>query len=50
MFRALLPSFNPRKEPDPQWMKDWIKGHATLPEDALIRLLDTSNPEIPMPF
>jgi predicted metal-dependent hydrolase len=50
IFRALLPGFNPRKETDPQWMKDWIKGHATLPKDALIPLLDTSNPEIPVPF
>jgi predicted metal-dependent hydrolase len=50
MFRALLPGFNPRHEPDPQWMKDWIKGHAKLPKGALIPLVDTSNPEMPVPF
>jgi predicted metal-dependent hydrolase len=50
MFRALLPGFNPRNEPDPQWMKDWIKGYATLPEGALIPLVDTNNPEMPIPF
>lgn len=50
MLRALLPGFNPRDEPDPQWMKDWVKGHATLPKGALIPLVDTSNPEIPVPF
>jgi predicted metal-dependent hydrolase len=50
MFRALLPGFNPRKEPDPQWMKDWVKGHETLPKGALIPLVDTSNPEMPVPF
>ena len=49
-FRALLPGFNPRKERDPQWMKDWVKGYATLPEGAPIPLLDTSNPNMPVPF
>ena len=50
MFRALLPGFNPRNEPDPQWMKDWIKDHATLPKGALMPLVDTNNPEMPVPF
>ncbi|GJL75745.1 MAG TPA: metal-dependent hydrolase [Nitrosomonas nitrosa] len=50
MFRALLPSFNPRQVQDPQWMKDWVKGYTTLPKDALIPLLDTSNPDMPVPF
>ena len=49
-FRAMLPGFNPRKERDPQWMKDWVKGYATLPEGAPIPLLDTSNPNMPVPF
>jgi hypothetical protein len=31
-------------------MKDWIKGYATLPEGALIPLVDTNNPEMPIPF
>ncbi len=49
-FRALLPGFNPRKERDPQWMRDWVKGYTTLPKDALIPLLDTSDPFMPVPF
>ena len=50
LLRALLPWRNPRFEDDPQWMKDWIAGHATLPTGALIPLVDTSDPEIPVPF
>lgn len=50
MFKALLPGFNPRQMQDPQWMKDWVKGYTTLPKDALIPLLDTSNPDMPVPF
>lgn len=50
MVRALLPGFNPRKEADPQWMLDWIKGYAKLPKGALIPLVDTRNPEMPVPF
>jgi predicted metal-dependent hydrolase len=50
LFRALLPGFNPRKERDPQWMKDWTRGYSSLPEGSLIPLLDTGNPEMPVPF
>jgi len=50
LFRAILPGFNPRKERDPQWMKDWVKGYAALPKDAAVPLLDTNNPEMPVPF
>jgi uncharacterized protein len=50
VFRALLPGFNPRKERDPQWMKDWVKAYSALPEGAPIPLLDTSNPVMPVPF
>ena len=50
MLRALLPGFNPRKEPDPGWMMDWMKGYATLPKGAPIPLVDTRNPEMPVPF
>ncbi|MEE4147000.1 MAG: metal-dependent hydrolase [Halieaceae bacterium] len=49
-FRALLPGFNPRNERDPQWMKDWVKGYSTLPGDAMIPLLDTTDPDMPVPF
>ena len=49
MLRALLPGHNPRRDEDPQWMQDWITGYAALPEGALIPLLDTSHPDIPVP-
>ncbi|MEM6582000.1 MAG: metal-dependent hydrolase [Pseudomonadota bacterium] len=50
MVRALLPGFNPRKEADPQWMKDWVEGYASLPAGALIPLVDTRHPDMPVPF
>jgi hypothetical protein len=31
-------------------MMDWIKGYAKLPKGALIPLVDTNNPEMPVPF
>ena len=50
LLRALLPGHNPRGEDDPQWMQDWIAGHASLPEGALIPLVDTRNAEMAVPF
>lgn len=50
LLRALLPWHNPRCDQDPQWMKDWIRGHATLPRGAPLPLVDTSNPVMPVPF
>ena len=50
MFRALLPGFNPRKEKDPQWMKEWVEGYDTLPPGATMPLLDTSDARMPVPF
>lgn len=49
-FRALLPGFNPRKERDPQWMRDWMQGYSSLPRGALLPLLDTSDADMPVPF
>ena len=49
-LRALLPSYNPRCEDDPKWMKDWIAGHASLPSDAPLPLVDTDHPDMPVPF
>lgn len=49
MLRALLPGHNPRRDVDPQWMRDWVAGYANLPEGALVPLLDTSHPDIPVP-
>ena len=50
LLRALLPWYNPRCEDDPQWFKDWIAGHARLSPDALLPLVDTSDPDMPVPF
>jgi hypothetical protein len=50
LLRALLPWHNPRCEDDPRWMKDWISGHAALPSGALVPLVDTNNPDMPVPF
>ncbi|HIF09802.1 MAG TPA: metal-dependent hydrolase [Sneathiellales bacterium] len=50
IVRSLRPWHNPRCEDDPQWMKDWLKGHATLPRGALIPLIDTDSDDMPVPF
>ncbi len=50
LLRVLLPWHNPRCEGDPQWMKDWVAGHATLPAGTLLPLIDTNGPEMPPPF
>lgn len=50
LLRALRPGHNPRCEDDPQWMKDWIAGHAGLPPNAPLPLVDTDHPEPPVPF
>ena len=50
LLRALLPRYNPRCDKDPQWQIDWVRGHAELPPDSALPLLDTSDPDIPVPF
>jgi hypothetical protein len=50
LLRALLPRHNPRCEDDPQWMKDWIAGHATLQAGELLPLVDTKSADMPVPF
>jgi hypothetical protein len=50
MLRSLLPWHDPRDERDPQWMKDWVAGHARLPAGAPLPLVDTKDPELPVPF
>ena len=50
VLRALLPWHNPRCEDDPQWMKDWIAGHARLPAGELLPLIDTASADMPVPF
>ena len=50
VMRALLPWHNPRCEDDPKWMKDWVAGHAKLPDGELIPLIDTNSADMPVPF
>lgn len=50
MLRSLLPWHDPRDERDPQWMKDWVAGHARLPAGTPLPLVDTKDPELPVPF
>lgn len=50
LLRALLPWHNPRHDRDPQWMRDWIRGHAALPKGAMLPLVDTNDPLMPVPF
>ena len=50
LLRALLPWHNPRCETDPKWMKDWIAGHALLSADDTLPLVDTNDPDMPVPF
>ncbi|MFP6680905.1 MAG: metal-dependent hydrolase [Gammaproteobacteria bacterium] len=49
-MRALLPWHNPRCGDDPKWMKDWIAGHAKLPDGELLPLVDTNSLDMPVPF
>jgi len=49
-LRALLPWHNPRRDDDPKWMKDWVRGHAALPEGQMLPLVDTNDPAMPVPF
>ena len=49
IFRSLLPGHNPRQEPDPAWVRDWIAGYARRDGDSP-PLLDTDSHDIPIPF
>ena len=50
LLRALLPWHNPRIETDPEWMSEWVAGYARLPKGAPIPLVDTNDPNMPVPF
>ena len=50
LLRALLPGHNPRCEHDPKWMRDWLDGHKRLGKGEKLPLVDTKNPEMPVPF
>ena len=50
LLRALLPWHDPRCEDDPQWMKDWVQGHARMKPGSPLPLLDTNSADMPVPF
>jgi len=50
LLRALLPRHNPRGEADPEWMQEWVDGHASLPPGSDMPLVDTHSFDMPVPF
>lgn len=49
VVRSVLPSHDPRNHSDPAWVREWIAGYATNDPEST-PLLDTSDPDIPVPF
>ena len=49
LFRAALPGHDPRQEKDLDWVLEWLQGYADGNLDE-IPLLDTHDPEMPVPF
>ena len=50
LLHGLSPWHNPRDFKDTDWMLEWIAAYKKLPEGELIPLVDTSDPEMPVPF
>lgn len=50
ILRGFRPGHDPRDIEDPQWAKDWIAGWAAGPPSKEPPLLDTSHPDVPVPF
>lgn len=48
MLRAAMPGHDPRKEADPQWVRDWLAGYKA--DEGGIPLVDTAHPDMPVPF
>ena len=55
-FRAMHPRHDPRDEPDPEWVTQWLAAFEVAPTSETSRgiedivLLDTHHPDIPVPF
>lgn len=49
VLRAMLPGHDPRRVQEPQWVHDWLAGHAATGDDH-IPLLDTASRDLPVPF
>lgn len=50
ILRGFLPGHDPRKIDDPQWAHDWIAGWEASPDSDDPPLVDTSHPDLPVPF
>ncbi len=49
LFRAALPGHDPRSERDLDWVTEWLKAYQDYPE-VVVPLVDTHDPEMPVPF
>jgi uncharacterized protein len=49
LIRSAVPGHQAEDEKDPAWVRDWINGYALRPDDS-VPLVDTSDPDIPVPF
>lgn len=50
LLHAMLPWHNPRDFPDGKWVTEWLEGYKTLESGQSIPLVDTTHPDIPVPF
>lgn len=49
VLRSASPRHDPRHEPDPAWVRQWIAGYADA-DPATVPLLDTTDRAMPVPF
>lgn len=49
-LRSLRRDHNPEDRADPAWARDWIAGYALLDDASQVPLVDTCQPEFPVPF
>jgi predicted metal-dependent hydrolase len=49
VLRSASPRHDPRHEPDPLWVRQWIDGYASA-DPTEVPLLDTADRTIPIPF
>lgn len=50
ILRGLSPRYNPRREPEPAWIREWAAGHALLGAGEPLPLIDTHSVDLPVPF
>jgi predicted metal-dependent hydrolase len=49
LLRAALPGHSPRRERDPAWVTDWLRGYASSAAPG-VPMIDTLDPQMPVPF